>query len=1240
MAPPHSPHTPSASTSIPTPLQKRSVFGISSSRRPSLSSSTQGANGGNPSLAVAASPQQPTTPAGPGIPSFRALRSLLPFGPSSNKNAPQPSSFASPSTPASGKSHFGFGSVRRSMTKDRERKMSLNEARITQVLAIERSKSDSQVEDTNIRRSVSLSQLDEPLSGRPLDYGSSDSAPVLRTPSPGIPLSQELSTIMEADSSGVSRRVPIFNTDSSPPESRSPSPTILNPAFLRPIPPTKPFGNESSDPDTSFDGDADTSMLNMNPAQLTREVMDAMRAADSPAASALDWSRTDKAVVIDADGPDDTSFALEASILPSVDPDLAALLSPNTLAERRRKHPPSFLPRRRSPPSIVRISPISPRFPASPTTPTSPGATVTPRASPSRESKWYLSPSKSPPSPGSPTALSTSTPAISRRSNQTHLFTPAASSSLSQSTGSKLFNPTKSTGNIGKGRPSTLFRNMLGGGSSPSRTEGDSTVNGDPSSPPMISLSTPPSPSKAPTFARGSLDSRRSPIRSTFLRNDGARRTSLDIQRPSLTETRRPSFDARRGTRSKLPNLFLSRPSGSPEPPSTIITDSSPSPPTLSSHSTDDNPYRASLDSARPSFETSRPTSSARIRAEWKRNAGAERPRTPNDRISPVPHSGASSNAGSATSTTFRSRKRSMSVQERLGRSRLAQAGGTVPANEFGVASGSRPGSSMSVGYSRRSGFEGRNGEATPRPDWLNSRIAAKALQTASLLDRNREGSERDRDSERGDVSDITERVPVYPRERSGSLTHGYSALGPSPLSGGSHQERALGRLGSLRGSASEYNPSNSGRAHSRMAFSEVGGPVSSNRRGSGSYSAYNGGGSNGGSALMESPTFTASSGSRDRDRETPRSTISTAATSISGYGGVRERDRDGRNSRDRDELREMREKHATDMAALLSALSDSQRTVRLLRDENSDVRDRLDRMGGLEAENDELAQICNELRREVSQLRRENDLLRNEMAGMRLDDRLHGDESTPPWDSSTSLRTPLAKQSVSASSSRAGSRQQVRQQEDRSKLTIPSEHNPPPVFAGDEEEEDGHDYREYEGDGREQHNGRSHDIVPPKAPRHVRRLSTASSIFPAPPSNMSMLINEDPSLSLNRSTNTDHFRFPNVANANTTFASTITPGHSPQHRPVSLSSRVHSPPRTGYRGKGHEYRRHSQNVSISSAHNISPTTANFSIMTGSPGSLFLKPEHEMYLGEMESLDLGVRLEDREMGLVTDPDAW
>lgn len=163
MAPLTSPQTPS----FPPPA-KRNVFGLSSTNR---RQSTSGQTGGPP-LAVAASPQQPTTPAGSGIPSFRgALRSLLPFG-NNSKNTPStpaPAPYVPPTpTQATPRASFGFNSVRRSMHKERERKMSLNESTMPLVLTIERSKSDSFADDGNVRRSVSLSRLDEPLQSEPL----------------------------------------------------------------------------------------------------------------------------------------------------------------------------------------------------------------------------------------------------------------------------------------------------------------------------------------------------------------------------------------------------------------------------------------------------------------------------------------------------------------------------------------------------------------------------------------------------------------------------------------------------------------------------------------------------------------------------------------------------------------------------------------------------------------------------------------------------------------------------------------------------------------------------------------------------------------------------------------------------------------------------------------------------------------------------------------------------------------
>lgn len=157
----------------------------------------------------------------------------------------------------------------------------------------------------------------------------------------------------------------------------------------------------------------------------------------------------------------------------------------------------------------------------------------------------------------------------------------------------------------------------------------------------------------------------------------------------------------------------------------------------------------------------------------------------------------------------------------------------------------------------------------------------------------------------------------------------------------------------------------------------------------------------------MESPTFTTSSSSRDRDRETPRSAVSTAATSISGYGG-----------RDREEIRDLKDKHAVEMEALLNALSDTQRTVRMLREENTDLRDRLDRMANMEAENSQLGEMLDDLQRDLAQMKRQNEVLREQLDLQRTDDmgRRTNERLSPQWNS-VALRTPVPKHANPASS-------------------------------------------------------------------------------------------------------------------------------------------------------------------------------------------------------------------------------
>lgn len=488
-------------------------------------------------------------------------------------------------------------------------------------------------------------------------------------------------------------------------------------------------------------------------------------------------------------------------------------------------------------------------------------------------------------------------------------------------------------------------------------------------------------------------------------------------------------------------------------------------------------------------------------------------------------------------------------------------------------------------------------------------------------------------------------------------------APSPSPLNHTNHTNgaSALSRFASLR-SASEYNPTH-GRAHSRMAFSEVGGFTANGgtgRRGSGSFSAYGGGGDGYSAAgLMESPTFSVSTSSRCRDRDTPKSSTSTAPTSVSesfGYFG-RESDRterDRERERDRAEIRELRERHGTEMAALLSALSDSQRTARMLREENSDLRDKVDRLSGAHQENDRLRKVCDGLENECMSLRRDYADLQRESAGLTR--------------STSSLRAPGLAPSWSVSSTSSGFRTPVPKPGNSSPLAVDAT----PMFMQRQEEHDSedhlfndtiiiHDSIDNDPDDDEEfvprhgstdghHDSRSTGFPPDKmlpssnTPSLKRKLSDTSSIFPIPPSNMTMLLHEDSNLGSNRSS-ADHsqYNFQPPPKPNTNNHTPIAIPQPKQHTHVRSLSK--SPPVTYRNFAGPNYQTHSYNKSITSTMSISPTTANFSIATGSPGSLFLRPEHELLLDDMESLDLGVRGVDLDQeGFLGRPvateDAW
>ncbi|KAF7966606.1 hypothetical protein HWV62_27182 [Athelia sp. TMB] len=325
----------------------------------------------------------------------------------------------------------------------------------------------------------------------------------------------------------------------------------------------------------------------------------------------------------------------------------------------------------------------------------------------------------------------------------------------------------------------------------------------------------------------------------------------------------------------------------------------------------------------------------------------------------------------------------------------------------------------------------------------------------------------------------------------------------------------SLGRYGSIRGGP-EHDPRTQYNAPSRVAFSEASGSTSSwgrSRSASRTLTMSDAGG-----ALIESPTFSL-----------PR-TSSTAPTSISTSPHLTQASANTA-------MQSMVEKHSLETEALLSALADSQRAAKSMREENVELRSRIQDLEGV-----------------IFQMRQQ-------------------------WRS-------VSPQPPSRALSRAAHDRVPQHPPDFSRRT--HSHHTLNGFL--------HPNAEYRGmPSRET----SPNPFKEAAPSHRRRFSTTSSNFHLPPSNMSMLMQE-----------------ADLGAGQPSSGGFSSPSGSPPSPTLVMPKRG-----SGLR-HAHQHKR-----SMSSGNTTSPTTANFS-MTGSPGSLHLRPEHEMHLGDMTSLDLALASED------------
>ncbi|KAI0799611.1 hypothetical protein BC629DRAFT_1438685 [Irpex lacteus] len=347
-------------------------------------------------------------------------------------------------------------------------------------------------------------------------------------------------------------------------------------------------------------------------------------------------------------------------------------------------------------------------------------------------------------------------------------------------------------------------------------------------------------------------------------------------------------------------------------------------------------------------------------------------------------------------------------------------------------------------------------------------------------------------------------------------------------------ERESVGPSASRPGTRFGFNPSRSERdvrsqyAPSRAGFSEIGSSVSWGRR-SGSISHTG-----------TSSDIYSAMGTPDSIM-TPRTTYSasTAPTSISSVSSVQRHLQS--------EIQRLEDKHSTETGALLNALADSQRTTRILREENAQLRDRVQ-------------------------------ALEDELAGAQ--EALHKLQFTPPFATSTLPR------------SNPYSRMPARQPAEPLRRPIPHSRLQTLLQSNNDDNMDNYE----DEDDKQADMDARRDPMPMNMPTMP---SSSSTLSPYPP----MRMNRKPDDTAVRRQYSHHFQV-------------TCPCYSGRRRVTRSVPSI----TTELTHQQSLYNGHLR--TMSSAGNISPTTANFSMITGSPRSLDLRSEHERLLGDMPSLDL------------------
>ena len=323
----------------------------------------------------------------------------------------------------------------------------------------------------------------------------------------------------------------------------------------------------------------------------------------------------------------------------------------------------------------------------------------------------------------------------------------------------------------------------------------------------------------------------------------------------------------------------------------------------------------------------------------------------------------------------------------------------------------------------------------------------------------------------------------------------------------------------------------------------------------------------------VDSPITTITSSTTPTSSSNPKTTFSgSTATSVSG--GSPSQPSTHSQFHFEASITSLREKHQLEMEALLNALADSQRSGKSLREENAMLRGRI-------------RDLEEQIRDLVEKLSVSPTLIPSSSTLSTLHRSILGNTSRPGSTEPVQRRHSRMQSYVLGDSTSALDRSEA--ELDSSLLTM---RQPTPLSSLRSSPRMGR----FEG---------SSSLAPSEHTAR-KRSSTASSIFPVVPSNMSMLLHDD----------TD----AGEGFANSTFASYKM--HVTGSTPSSPSVVLARPTPVNPANKS----RHAPKQSVSSIGSNSSTNPDVSILSlpGSPGSLNLRPEHERHLGDMISLDFSL----------------